>query len=1047
MKNIYVLILAVLLLCSGAAMAQSKVVTGTVSDAAGTLPGVTIMEKGTTNGVSTDGTGKFRITLSGKSNTLVVRLMGYATKEVSVVNLTNVDVLIEEDSKHLDEVVVVGFGTQRKISVTGSVSTVSREEIQATPSASLQNALTGKLPGFFSQQRGGRPGGDAADFLIRGVSTFNANANVRPLILVDDIEFSYDDFRNIDPNEVESLSVLKDASTTALYGIKGANGVILVTTRRGKAGAPRINFRTEYGQQTPTNIPEVLGSADAAILRNEALKNDMFISGGTYVPEFTDADIQKFRDGSDPYGHPNIDWYDMLYKKTAPVSKSNLDLSGGTESVTYFVSLGYETQSGLLREFKSDDVDNNYRFDRYNFRSNLDIKANKSLSFKLDLSGNNTVTNQPQVGSGPFGEIYSYEALTPFVYPVYNPDGSLGSTNPLKPSVANNIVGRIKYGGYSRARQNLINLNVSGIQKLDFVTPGLLLKFTGSIANQTTSNRSLSSSYFPSYYYDPAANTYTLKTTAGVNAARIEPYSLGYSSGAPRRQTGVQASLNYQRTFAKSHNVSSTIVANQYSKSVSNSLIEANYIPVNSRGLAGRVSYNFKTRYLAEFNGAYNGSDKFAANRRYGFFPSASAGWVISEEPFIKKNVPVLSLLKIRGAWGITGSDDLAGYKNSYEEVYKAGGTYSFGDTHTNATSVAPGSLANNQVTWEKERKVDVALEFGLFANRLSGSINFFDNFRYDILSSRNTVPSYFGIKNADLPPLNLGKVSNKGHELELQYNGSIGKDLSFNLRGNYSYAHNTIVERDEVNPKYEYQRQTGQSVGEVLGFVWDGYYTEAEAKDPSVPKYIGSTTAAWGPGTTLPGFLKYRDLNGDGVISDDDRAFVGHSNLPTTTIGLTTGLSYKNFSFNFMLQSSLNYDVQINYNYSVPFKGNMLPIHMDRWTPETASTARFPSLVSNFHGTYMTTASNSSFWAISGNFLRLKSIELGYKLPERWVSKAGIKGVRAYVSGYNLYTWSKTFDRYGVDPEVVRQSGDPGGSLSYPNQAIYNVGLNVSIK
>ena len=1006
MKNIYKIVaFTFLLYASLSAQAQNRVITGTVADAAGSLPGISIIEKDVpSNGVSTNGTGQFKITLRGKGNVLIFSGIGYLPKEVPLGSNSDMNVILEPDLKNLDEVVVVGFGTQRKINVIGSVSTVSRDEIQQTPTASIQNALTGKLPGFFSQQRGGRPGDDGADFVIRGVSTYASN--VRPLILVDDIEFSYDDFSNIDVNEVESISILKDAGSTAVYGIKGANGVILVTTRRGKNGKPQINFRAEYGLQRPTHIPKVLGSADMAVLRNEALKNDTFISGGEYKPDFTDEDIELFRNGSDPYGHPDIDWYKTLFKETAPTARTTIDLSGGTDNIQYFVSLGLENQTGLLRDFKSDDVDNNYRFNRYNFRSNLDIKATKSLNFRLDISGNNTVTNQPQVGSGPFGEIYSYESLAPFVYPVYNPDGSYGFSDPLKPAPGNNIVGRIKTGGCNRDRQNLINLNLSAIQKLDVITPGLQAKVTVSVSNSTQARRSLTSTNFPSFYYNPTNGTYTPRN---ITIYRTDPYSLGYTAGAPKRQTGIQGTLNYQRSF-NNHNLSGVVVLNQYSKQVHDDDKEKNYVPFNTRGVASRLSYNYKSKYLLEATGAYNGSDRFASSKRYGFFPAGLVGWVVSEENFMKEHLPVMSLLKFRGSFGLTGSDDLGDRKNSYEEVYLRGGVVSFGESNADVISIVPGSLANTEVTWEKERKLDVAMEFGFFSNKLSGSINFFDNLRYDILSERRTVPRYFGISNDKLPPLNLGIVSNAGYELELSYNGKIGKDFGINLKGNYSYAHNKYVEFDEVPQLYPWKTQTGQSIGEQMGFIWDGYYSEAEAADPSVPKYIGSTTVAGGPGTTLPGFLKYRDLNGDGVISDDDRGFFGKTNLPTTNIGFSTGFTFKNWSLNFMLQSALNSDVQIGYDFSVPFQGNLQKIHLNRWTPETAETATFPSLVSNFHGTYMTTGSNSSFWAISGDYLRIKSVEIGYRLPSEFVKKIGLKGVRVYASGYNLYTWSASF-------------------------------------
>ncbi|MDF3076812.1 MAG: hypothetical protein K0S09_701 [Sphingobacteriaceae bacterium] len=1049
MKNLYKILLSVLFLYGPViAQAQTRVVTGVVKDDQGTLPGITILEKSTpTNGVVTDVEGKFRITLHGNSNVIIVKSLGYVTKEVNVAGKQNVSVTLAMDARGLEDVVVVGYGTQKKIDVTGSISTVTRNDIQQTPSASIQNALTGKLPGFFSQQRSGRPGDDGAEFFVRGISTFGPAQT--PLILVDDIEFSYDDFSNIDPNEVQSLSILKDAAATAVYGVKGANGVILVTTRRGQVGAPRVNFRTEFGLQMPMHVPKILDAANMAILRNEALKNDATISGGAYTPDFTDADIELFRNGQDPYGHPNIDWYNTLFKKTAPINKNNLDLSGGSDAVQYFVSMGYETQDGILRDFKGgDEVDNNFRYNRFNFRSNVDIKANKSLSFKFDFSGANAITNQPQIGTGVFGEIYNYEGLTPFVYPIYNPNGSFGFTDPNRPQPGNNVVGRISTGGYDRERQNIMSLNGSVIQKLDFLTKGLSAKAMVSLSNSNKATRSQTVSNFPSFYYNPTTGTYTPRN---ANIYRVDPYSLSYAPGLPRRQSTIQAHLNYGRSFGN-HNVNALVLYNQNTKVkavLDNNDVETerSYIPENFRGVSSRLAYNFSNKYLIEFNGSYNGSDRFAEGHRFGFFPAVSGGWVLSEENFIKKNAEFISLFKLRGSWGIVGSDYIKDDKNSYEELYTRGGAYSFGETNKNYTSIVPGSLANLNVTWEKERKAEIATDFALFNGKVSGTAAVFDNKRYDILANRNTVPSYFGVQNAQLPPLNLGIVSNKGYEFELVYNGKIGKDFGFNLKGNYSYAKNKILEIDEVPPRYEYQRQTGRSVGEVQGFIWDGYYSVAEAADPSVPKYIGSTTAAGGPGTTLPGFLKYRDLNGDGVITDDDRGYFGDSNLPTTIIGFATGFTYKRVSLNVLLQAGLGSDVQIGYNFSVPFKGNLQAIHLDRWTPETAATATFPALVSNFHGTYMTTASNSSFWAVSGNYLRVKSVELGYKVPENFATAIGLKGLRVYANAYNLMSWSKVFNRYGVDPEVARGGGNNGYVLPYPQSAIFNLGLNVSVK
>lgn len=1044
MKNIYSIFLLMFLMGGSIeALSQTRVITGVIKDADGPLVGVSIVEKGVpANGTSSDVEGRFRMTMRGRGNVVSVSAVGYISKDITVNSTQNISVTMALDSKGLEEVVVVGYGNQKKATVTGAISTITRNDITKTPSASIQNALTGKLPGFYSQQRGGQPGRDGADFFVRGVSTFNGNQS--PLILVDDIEFSYADFATIDPNEVQSLSILKDAATTAVYGIKGANGVVLVTTRRGQAGTPRMNLRTEFGLQVPTHVPKFLDAASTAILRNEALKNEVL------PPQFTEKDIEQYRDGSDPFGHPNVDWYNTLFKKTAPMSTTNLDLSGGTENVRYFVSLGYLTQAGMMRSVKSEaNINNNYDYDRYNFRANLDVKATKSLSFKLDFSGNNSVINTPEFsgasGSGEtaaFYEVFNYESLNPYIYTLYNPDGSFGYTNPnaTQPSGGvNNIIGRLTYGGYTRQRRNLMNLNVSGIQKLDVITKGLEARVTVSTANSTSASRSLNRTNFPSFYYDPVANTYTPRN---ATIFRIDPWSLTYASGTPRRQSTIQGSVSYKRSFG-SHNVNALVLYNRNTKVQNPGGAQVNiepYVPVNFLGYTTRVGYDFNNKYIIEFDGSYNGTTAFDESHRYGFFPAVSAGWNVAEENFIKDNVTFLTLFKIRGSYGTVGSDDLGDFSNTYISSYNRTGAYSFGITHNNSATIVPGVVGNPDVTWEKELKTNIGVDFAIKGGKISGTVDVFKNRRYDILAKRQTITSYLGIANSSLPPQNLGIVSNQGYEFELAFNGKIGKDLSFNLKGNYSFAKNKILEIDEVPPAYEYKRQTGQSIGSVQQWIWDGYYSVEEAADPKVPKYIGSTT-------TTPGFLKYRDMNADGVITTDDQGYFGNPNLPTTTIGLNTGINYKRVSLNILLQSSLDYDVQVGYQFTAPFKANLQQIHLQRWTPETAATAQFPALVTNFHGTYMSPGSNSSYWAISGNFLRIRSVEMSYRIPEKLVKKIGMQGVRVYANGYNLASWSKVFSRYGVDPEIARSSSSSTTDGTYPQQAIFNLGLNVALK
>ena len=1044
MNKIYFLPFLCLSLLSITAFAQTRTIRGVVSSTQGPLDGISIVEKARPeNGVTTNVDGNYSITVPASNSVLVVSGVGYLTREFPVGSANTINMTLELDTRGLEEVVVVGYGTQKKINVTASIASIKREEILETPSTSIQNVLAGRLTGFFSQQRGGQPGRDGADIFVRGVSTYNGDQS--PLILIDDIEATYSDFSNIDPNEVESISILKDAAATAVYGVKGANGVILVTTRRGLEGAPKVNLRTEFGMQVPTHTPKFLDAAKTAILFNEGLKNEAAMKGTTYVPFFSEEDIELYRNGNDPYGHPNNDWYKTLIRPSAPMTTNNIDISGGSNRVKYFASLGYVYQGGLLRHIQAEgDLDNNYRFNRYNFRSNIDINATKSLSFKLDLSGNSTVINTPNF-TGPgasgetqvFWEIYNYEALNPYIYPIYNPDGSFGFTNPNMPQPAfNNIVGRIFYGGYNRQLQNLVNGAVSAIQKLDAITPGLQLKALISVVNANSATRGITRANFPSYYYNSADQVYTPRD---VNIFRVSPYNAVYFGNNPRRQTTAQVSLNYDKTIA-SHTINALILYNQNSKVLARSDRTANYIPVNFRGYTSRVSYNYDNRYMAEFNGSYNGTTSFDENHRWGFFPAGSVGWNIGEERFAKENLAFLSQLKLRGSWGIVGNDNIGAAQNAYIESYNsASNAYSFGQTHGWFSAISPGVLGNTNVTWEKEQKTNIGVDFGFFKGKLTGAVDVFSNLRYDILTARNTIPSFFGFVSDNLPPENIGKVSNKGYELELGYNGRLAKNLRLNMRGTFSYAKNKILEIDEVPQPYPWKVQTGTSIGQIQQFIWDGFYTAEEALDPAVPKYSGQENS------TLPGFLKYRDVNGDGVIGNfEDQGFFGKSNLPTTVLGLRTNLSYKRLSFNIFLQSALDFDVQVDPNLVAPFKGNFQAIHWDRWTPETAATAQFPAMTTDFIATYQ--AAGSGFWAIKGDYLRIKSIGLSYKLSDAWARKIGMSGARVYLNGYNIMSWSKTFDKFQLDPEIARFTGARGYQGIYPQQAIFNVGLNLNI-
>lgn len=1010
-------------------MASDTLIQGRVVGEDGTpLPGVTIQVKQSTIGTITDAEGYFSLNAPAY-DTLVFSYIGYEQKKIAVTGGQDMSVQLSPSASGLNEVVVVGYGTQKKLDVTSAVSQVSGEAIRKTPAANLQNGLNGKLPGLFSQQRSGQPGAaSAANVYIRGVSTFTGGTN--PLVLVDNVEYPYDQLFLIDPNEVASISILKDAAATAIYGIKGANGVILVTTRRGETGPAVIHLKTQWGFQSPVHVLETLDSYHSALLTNEARINDGM------APLFSDEDLKLFKSGADPYGHPNVNWYNTLFKPHTLITNNNLDISGGTKRVKYFITLGYQYQNGLVRHipYKGKDqvasgktqVNTNFFAKRYKFRSNLDIQATHTLNFQLDITGTRLATNRQKFETG-FNTLFRYEYAAPFIMPVYNPDGSFGYANPnimVPPNGSNNMAAVFALGGYTKTLNDFMNIHLSGEQKLDDIVEGLSLKgsLAYSFANTATRTLTRYQSSIPTYWYNPEDKSYHPRDP---NVYTIPPYQLVSEGGTPNRRLNLRGALNYQHTFGN-HNVSGLVLFNQTSHTLG-----ANP-PSHFRGYTFRFTYNFKHKYLLEVSGAYNGSDRFVTQKRYQIFPALSGGWNVGREPFFRKIFPFIESFKLRGSYGWVGSDNIGGNQYLYEQVYDRTGSYSFGEFHNNINTIVEGTQGNMNVTWQTERKADIGLDFSLFNGKLSGSVDYFDNYRYNILTKRQTIPAYFGVSRSNLPPVNIGKVANKGYEIEMTYQGKLG-NVALLLKGNVSFAKNKILFIDEPPPKYSWQKATGRPIGMFRQWTWLGYYENQKDID----------TSAKPAGVVKPGYLKYKDLNGDGIIDNDDKAYTGLPNLPNTNVGLTFGFSYKGISFSILLQSALNFDVFLGNGNAVPFKTNLQPIHLGRWTPETASTATFPTLTTTFNGSYMNPNNRSTFWTTRGDYLRVRSMNLNYTIPTNIVNKVGLAQANIFISGYNLFTWSKFLDRWQFDPEISNSSG----GYIYPTEKILNFGLNLTFK
>lgn len=998
------------------------VVTSNVDDEP--LVGVTVRVKGTNKATATDIDGRFSIQ-AAVGDILDFTYIGFVHKEHKIKNTAPISIQMEEDQTELDEVVVVGYGSVKRITMTGAASNIDAEQIRRVPTSSVQNALSGKLPGFFSQQRSGQPGRDASDFFIRGVSSLNGDGN-KPLIIVDDVEYSYDQLSQINVNEIESISILKDASTTAIYGIKGANGVLVVKTRRGIEGAPRVTVRLEGGVQTPVRTPKFLNSHDTAILVNEAYANDHV------APRWTEEDINIFAAGTDPYGHPDVNWYDEIFKKSAWQENANIDISGGSKRLTYFVSMGYLNQDGLVRNFGSsaDDVNSSYFYHRFNFRTNLDFKVTDNLSMRLDVTSRFMNINEP-CGINATGQIYDWSQMHPYSAPTTNPNGStpfLYDTNGNKAI----LPARLANEGYTRNRRNDNNILFGVDWGLDWITKGLSASGRIAYASIDENYRQARRGDFPTYHYDPETDTYTINPNEVYTNGT---YSIFGWNGNDHKNFNLQLFLKYARTFNQIHDVNAMLLYNRQS----DTNVSGAGVPANFEGYTFSLGYRLMSRYLFDFNAAYNGTDRFGSNNRFGFFPSASAGYIISEEDFFRNGSVSewWNLLKLRGSFGIVGSDVAPGNRYLYKQFYYQGGGNYFGERISTCANYYEGDLGTDNITWEKSRKWDVGLELR-FLNRIGLNVDWFYDIRYDQLVSRSSAPLILGV---GLAPSNVARTRNTGFDGSLTYNEHIGRDFELNSSFVFSFAKNKILYKDEAQKSYPWLMQTGHSINQPFGYKWIGYYTPDDiaaikAGAPDAPAIPNTATAV------QAGDLMYQDLNGDGVIDDYDKCAIGKPNLPSTTLGWSIGGTWKGFSLNVLFQGSFDYSFALNGTAIEPFKSQFQPIHTYRWTEERWANGEeilFPRLTSNPSTINSAQGYMSDYWLVDAWYIRLKTIDLSYQFPKKILPKA-INDLRLYVNAYNLLTWTN-YNKYQQDPEISTNSaGD-----SYMNQRVVNMGVQIT--
>ena len=1020
-------LLPVILMVFAAFPSMAQIVTGEVVDQSGEpLIGATIIEKGTTNGTATDIDGFFKLNLNdAKKAVLVVSYIGYATAEVEVKGQTNLKITLQEESSVLNEVIVVGYGQQKKESVVGAISQVNSGDLLETPSANLSQAITGKIPGVITSQSSGAPGADDASIYIRGRATFAGDA--QPLILVDGVERS---FSQIAPDDIETISVLKDASATAVYGVRGANGVMLITTKRGKEQKPVVNLTASWQFQTPTRKDTYLNSYESVKLLEEALANDGLPS------QFSASDIAMYEksvngqlSGVDALLYPNVDWYDEILRSSAPSQRYNASVRGGTKRMRYYASLEYYDQESLFKNLSKDTYSNStsLNYKRYGFRANADFFLTKDLQLSVNFGTRFEERRGPNSNEdGNYSNVY-YQLnhtpgwLFPIAYQVQNGD-EMKTLYGGSSQYQSNVYATLAEGGYYKAVNTVNETNFILDYKMDWLTPGLsargMMSFDYESFHRNNYMRNFATYELNdrnNYEQIEAYNRFNSDTQLTSSHSSLSIYKLYF-----------EAQLNYARKFADVHDVTAMVLYMQNDYRYQSDLAK------RYQGVVGRVTYAYDDRYLFEFNAGYNGSENFAKHRRFGFFPAFSLGWRITQEKFMESATDWLNNLKLRASYGQVGNDvyQVNGVTQRflYEQKWsQIGNDYIFGTT--GVTGIYEQQYPNYGVTWERAHKYNVGLEFGFLNNSLSGSVDFFYEKRNDILTEFLTRPLWFGVTSA---AGNLGKTTNKGFEIELHYNNKIGPDFQYNIGGTFSHAKNKITEMDEPALKTDYRKREGHPIGQYFGLVADGFITQADIDGGNLPvSTFGSVQA---------GDLKYRDMNKDGFIDDRDETFIGYSDVPENTYAINLGANWKGIGFSIMFQGvdhvSRYYDAEAMFAFVAG--GKVKEHHLDRWNPalseaQNLANAKYPLLHYDSYGNH--NQRGNSFFLKNGSFFRLKNIELSYSLPEKWIKHAYMTQCRFFVNANNLVTWDHLDGL--VDPES-------NGSNKYPICKTVNFGVNI---
>ena len=1018
---------------------NKRKISGRVTDIKGEpLIGVNVTVDGDANGSITNMDGLYEIFVTKKSVVLKFTYIGFKTSEIRTNASTNIyDVTLEEQVNELEETVIVGYGTQRKISNIGAQSSMKMEDIK-TPSASLTTTLAGRLAGVVAVQRTGEPGKDAADIWIRGISTPNTSS---PLVLVDGVERSFND---IDPEDIESLTTLKDASATAVYGVRGANGVILIKTKPGKVGKPTVS--ADY-YESFTRFTKMVDLADGITYMNaanEAMRNDGIAT------KYTEDQIRNTIAGKDPYLYPNVDWLKEIFNDWGHNRRVNVNVRGGSEKVAYYASVSYFNETGMTVTDKNiDTYDSKMKYSRYNFTTNLNIDVTPTTKVEIGAQGYLGEGNYPAISSA---DLYNAAmSISPVEYPkMFFVNGEAYVPGTSTNNNFNNPYSQATRRGYDNLTKNQIYSNLRVTQDLDMLTKGLKLTamYAFDVYNEIHVHQDRAESTYnfldTSVPYDMNGQPILQRIYEGSNVLSYTQETSG------NKKTYLEASLNYDRTFNDDHRVSALFLFNQQSKLLYPKGTLEDAIPYRMMGIAGRATYSWKDRYFAEFNIGYNGAENFSPKHRFGTFPAFGVGWVVSNEKFWQPLSKAVSFLKIRYTDGKVGNSEVSDRRFMYLDQMKENGDYGykFGPNGTKWSGYETVNMAVDLI-WEESRKQDLGIDLKLFNDDLSIVFDLFKERRENILLKReHSIPSFLGY-NTSAPYGNIGIIENKGFDGTIEYNKRINKDWVIALRGNVTFNKDKWIQGELPEQKYEWMNQYGHNINGVKGYVAEELFTQAEIDDMARWESLSDANKAITPkpfasqfGTVKAGDIKYKDLNNDGQIDAYDQTYISRGDVPTTVYGFGFTVGWKDLSVGMMFQGVAGAERVLNGSSVNPFNGgggsgNLYSNIGDRWTEENPDQNAFYPRLS--YGSETTSNINnfqkSTWWVRNMNFLRLKTLQISYNLPKPWVNKVHLKNAAVYVMGTNLFTLSR-FKLW--DPELNTDNG-----ASYPNTTSYSVGIN----